>query len=551
MLYEFFAPRLDYLLFIHALALFFLSAFAGQFFRDGRKLSWVWLSMFALCMGLGLVLRLVAEAMPEPGRLADVSQSVRALASFFLVLFAMHGIVSRRARGVGYLVAAVLAVLPSAGAAFVGGHGFHLAVVLGLAPCAGLLALECVRRNARQWRERPGLVPAGAPLLALYLAVLTLAPALHVLYRLLAGGPQEPDFALPPVPHAVAGAVACVAVVAALARSGVFRVRLDGGERLGRLAYAFGLSAVGRGRVRGLRGDGHPGRARREQHEGRAVYARGRGGQRPGPRRGHGSAPGRRRRGPRVLQAAAHAADQDPPGQPRPALRLPCGPAPGPQGRHHPGHPSLQPQWTTPCPARSTRRPPAEELVAIFSSGKTALVGPYTDRWGTWISGFAPVKNEYGAILGVVGMDIRARSLQANVAMSRFMGIVMAFLLSVIGAAAGIILQRNRELAMVNACLASEMTERESAERSLADSERKYPPRRGDGQRRHSYFFRPGWCATPIPCLRGACTPRARTLWASAMEALFPEADASERVRSFPRRAHGGRRIRQPHGDGP
>ena len=529
MLYEFFAPRLDYLLFIHALALFFLSAFAGQFFREGRKLSWVWLSLFALCMGLGLVLRLVAEAMPDPGRLADVSQSVRALASFFLVLFAMHGIVSSRARGVGYLVAAVLAVLPSAGAALVGGHGFHLAVVLGLAPCAGLLALECVRRNARQWRERPGLVPAGAPLLALYLAVLTLAPALHVLYRLLAGGPQEPDFALPPVPHAVAGAVACVAVVAALARSGVFRVRLDGGERLGRLAYAFGLSAVGVAVFVGFAVTDILGE-RAESSMKDELYMR--------------------------VGAVGNALDPDE----VTALPLDGG------GEERVSYKRLLMQLTkirlanpdlrfvylvglrtdrkavitldTEPPTSVDYAVPGEvyeeapkELVAIFSSGKTALVGPYTDRWGTWISGFAPVKNEYGAILGVVGMDIRARSLQANVAMSRFMGIVMAFLLSVIGAAAGIILQRNRELAMVNACLASEMTERESAERSLADSERKYRhvvEMANDG----IAIFQAGEVRYANPMLARRMDTTREDLVGERMEVLFPEADR-ERVRGF------------------
>ena len=138
MLFEFFAPRLDYLLFIHALALFFLAVFAGHLFAKSRRLLWSWLSLFSVCLGASLTLRLVAEAMVEPGRLGDVADSIQALATFFLVLFAMHGLVSSRMRGGGYLVAAVLGVLPSAGAVFLGGNGFQLAVILGLAPCAGL-----------------------------------------------------------------------------------------------------------------------------------------------------------------------------------------------------------------------------------------------------------------------------------------------------------------------------------------------------------------------------------------------------------------------------
>jgi len=46
-------------------------------------------------------------------------------------------------------------------------------------------------------------------------------------------------------------------------------------------------------------------------------------------------------------------------------------------------------------------------LRAILAGRRTGFVeGPLTDRWGTWITAFAPVHGEGGELIGVLGMDI-------------------------------------------------------------------------------------------------------------------------------------------------
>jgi PAS domain S-box-containing protein len=51
-----------------------------------------------------------------------------------------------------------------------------------------------------------------------------------------------------------------------------------------------------------------------------------------------------------------------------------------------------------------------DALRTVFASGEMAIEGPYTDRWGTWVSGFVPVIDPAtGQVIAVFGMDIDAR----------------------------------------------------------------------------------------------------------------------------------------------
>jgi len=53
----------------------------------------------------------------------------------------------------------------------------------------------------------------------------------------------------------------------------------------------------------------------------------------------------------------------------------------------------------------------------VFDTGIPAVVGPTTDRWGTWVSAFVPVKDpQTGSLLSVLGMDIDARRWRGEVA---------------------------------------------------------------------------------------------------------------------------------------
>lgn len=49
------------------------------------------------------------------------------------------------------------------------------------------------------------------------------------------------------------------------------------------------------------------------------------------------------------------------------------------------------------------------ELIGSFSSGEPFVEGPSADRWGTWVSGLAPIRDpSTGSVIGVVGMDVNA-----------------------------------------------------------------------------------------------------------------------------------------------
>jgi len=62
--------------------------------------------------------------------------------------------------------------------------------------------------------------------------------------------------------------------------------------------------------------------------------------------------------------------------------------------------------------------PPGQEYTeaspavrSVFTTGNAVVEGPYTDRWGTWVSGLVPVTDPAtGRVVAVFGMDIDARN---------------------------------------------------------------------------------------------------------------------------------------------
>jgi two-component system sensor histidine kinase/response regulator len=53
----------------------------------------------------------------------------------------------------------------------------------------------------------------------------------------------------------------------------------------------------------------------------------------------------------------------------------------------------------------------------VFDSGKPATEGPYTDRWGTWVSALIPVIDEQaGAVVAVLGVDVDASAWKGEIA---------------------------------------------------------------------------------------------------------------------------------------
>jgi signal transduction histidine kinase len=115
-----------------------------------------------------------------------------------------------------------------------------------------------------------------------------------------------------------------------------------------------------------------------------------------------------------------------------------------------------------------------QALRTIFDSRTSGLVGPYKDRWGTWLSGFCPVKDEFGSVLGVVGMDIDAYVYRQSVAEIRIIGIVVTWLTALLAGGVGVILKKGQDLKASNLRLEREIQERRAAYAALVESERQY-----------------------------------------------------------------------------
>ena len=65
------------------------------------------------------------------------------------------------------------------------------------------------------------------------------------------------------------------------------------------------------------------------------------------------------------------------------------------------------------------------ELVRSFTTGEPFVEGPSTDRWGTWVSGLAPIKDSAGRVVAVMGMDVDATRWNITLGVSR----VVAYLI--------------------------------------------------------------------------------------------------------------------------
>lgn len=73
-------------------------------------------------------------------------------------------------------------------------------------------------------------------------------------------------------------------------------------------------------------------------------------------------------------------------------------------------------------------------LRQVFTSRVAATEGPIADRWGTWVSGLAPVIDQTsGEVIAVFGVDISAGRWHATAAQFRWLGLIVgAFLTGVV-----------------------------------------------------------------------------------------------------------------------
>ncbi|HEY0979347.1 MAG TPA: histidine kinase dimerization/phospho-acceptor domain-containing protein, partial [Candidatus Paceibacterota bacterium] len=68
---------------------------------------------------------------------------------------------------------------------------------------------------------------------------------------------------------------------------------------------------------------------------------------------------------------------------------------------------------------------------ALFMDGARRTEGPDRDRWGLWISGYAPVVNEAGTVIAMLGMDLPATDFLSNAIAYALLPVFLSLLLIV------------------------------------------------------------------------------------------------------------------------
>ena len=69
----------------------------------------------------------------------------------------------------------------------------------------------------------------------------------------------------------------------------------------------------------------------------------------------------------------------------------------------------------------------------IFETGKEITEGPYTDRWGSWISAFVPLRapGADGRIIAILGIDVSSAAWMKTISMSRLFPIFMTMIVAI------------------------------------------------------------------------------------------------------------------------
>ncbi len=66
------------------------------------------------------------------------------------------------------------------------------------------------------------------------------------------------------------------------------------------------------------------------------------------------------------------------------------------------------------------------DVKSIFNSGKSRVLPVERDRWGVWLSGFSPVKDPAGKVVGVFGLDIPARNYFLQISLKALTPLLLA-----------------------------------------------------------------------------------------------------------------------------
>jgi len=112
----------------------------------------------------------------------------------------------------------------------------------------------------------------------------------------------------------------------------------------------------------------------------------------------------------------------------------------------------------------------SRELRDVFVTRKAAVRGPYSDRWGTWISAFVPVSNSATAEpQAVLGMDIAAADWKWAVMSRASLPAALAVIAVMFGLLAVLLQQKRRDIRAHQEVLRKRETQLRSTLNSTAD----------------------------------------------------------------------------------
>jgi len=103
---------------------------------------------------------------------------------------------------------------------------------------------------------------------------------------------------------------------------------------------------------------------------------------------------------------------------------------------------------------------PPKELFDVFTSGRPVIVGPYTDEWGSFMSGFAAIRDPAAdRIIAVLGIDVNASEWQKMIFRDRLEPISITLLLALLFIGFFMVRQRILESAQLVAISEKRQTE--------------------------------------------------------------------------------------------
>jgi hypothetical protein len=71
------------------------------------------------------------------------------------------------------------------------------------------------------------------------------------------------------------------------------------------------------------------------------------------------------------------------------------------------------------------------ELIRSFTTGEPFVEGPVSDRWGTWVSGLAPINDPSdNRVIAVLGMDVNATRWRITLGICRALALLLTGLLA-------------------------------------------------------------------------------------------------------------------------